>query len=64
MNFEDYQKVIETFAVYPRDNELAALSYVALGLRVCLNFQEANCLSINRIIAKWMKALDTSVFYS
>ncbi len=32
MNFEDYQKVIETFAVYPRDNELAALSYLALGL--------------------------------
>ncbi len=32
MNFEDYQKVIETFAVYPRDNELGALSYLALGL--------------------------------
>jgi len=32
MNFEDYQKIIETFAVYPRDNELAALSYLALGL--------------------------------
>lgn len=32
MNFADYQKIIETFAVYPRDNELAALSYLALGL--------------------------------
>ena len=32
MNFEDYQKIIETFAVYPRDNELAAVSYLALGL--------------------------------
>lgn len=32
MNFEDYQKIIETFAVYPRDTELAALSYLALGL--------------------------------
>lgn len=32
MNFEDYQKIIETFAVYPRDSELAALSYLALGL--------------------------------
>lgn len=32
MNFEDYQKVIETFAVYPRDNELIAVSYLALGL--------------------------------
>ena len=32
MNFEDYQKIIETFAVYPRDNELGALSYLALGL--------------------------------
>ena len=32
MNFEDYQKIVETFAVYPRDNELGALSYLALGL--------------------------------
>lgn len=32
MNFADYQKIIETFAVYPRDTELAALSYLALGL--------------------------------
>jgi NTP pyrophosphatase (non-canonical NTP hydrolase) len=32
MNFEDYQKIIETFAVYPRDNELLAISYLALGL--------------------------------
>lgn len=32
MNFADYQSIIETFAVYPRDNELAALSYLALGL--------------------------------
>lgn len=32
MNFEDYQKVIETFAVYPREEKLGALSYLALGL--------------------------------
>ena len=32
MNFEDYEKIIETFAVYPRDNELTAISYLALGL--------------------------------
>ena len=32
MNFEDYQEIIETFAVYPRDNELVAVSYLALGL--------------------------------
>lgn len=32
MNFEDYQKIIETFAVYPRENELIAISYLALGL--------------------------------
>lgn len=32
MNFQDYQKIIETFAVYPRDNELIAISYLALGL--------------------------------
>lgn len=32
MKFEEYQEVIEGFAVYPRDNELAAISYLALGL--------------------------------
>jgi NTP pyrophosphatase (non-canonical NTP hydrolase) len=32
MNFEEYQKIIETFAVYPRDSELLAISYLALGL--------------------------------
>ena len=32
MNFEEYQQIIETFAVYPRETELAALSYLALGL--------------------------------
>lgn len=32
MDFEDYQQIIETFAVYPRESELAALSYLALGL--------------------------------
>lgn len=32
MNFEEYQKTIENFAVYPRENELAAISYLALGL--------------------------------
>lgn len=32
MNFEDYQEIIEAFAVYPRDNELVAVSYLALGL--------------------------------
>ncbi|MEO6589309.1 MAG: nucleoside triphosphate pyrophosphohydrolase family protein [Pyrinomonadaceae bacterium] len=32
MKFEEYQKIIETFAVYPRDSELLAISYLALGL--------------------------------
>ena len=32
MNFADYQEIIETFAVYPRDNEIVAVSYLALGL--------------------------------
>lgn len=32
MKFEDYQKTIETFAVYPRDNEMTAISYLTLGL--------------------------------
>jgi NTP pyrophosphatase (non-canonical NTP hydrolase) len=32
MNFHDYQSIIETFAVYPRDNELVSISYLALGL--------------------------------
>lgn len=32
MKFEEYQNIIEEFAVYPRDTELAAISYLALGL--------------------------------
>ena len=32
MNFNEYQQSIEKFAVYPRENKLAAVSYVALGL--------------------------------
>ncbi len=32
MKFEDYQEIIETFAVYPRDNEMTAISYLTLGL--------------------------------
>lgn len=32
MKFKDYQKIIEGFAVYPRETELSALSYLALGL--------------------------------
>lgn len=32
MDFHDYQTIVETFAVYPRDNELISLSYLALGL--------------------------------
>ena len=32
MNFAEYQEIIETFAVYPRENELAAISYLTLGL--------------------------------
>ncbi len=32
MTFEKYQAAIENFAVYPRENELAAISYLALGL--------------------------------
>ena len=31
MKFEDYQKIIETIAVYPRDNELMAISYLTLA---------------------------------
>ena len=33
-------------------------------LRVCLNFQEASCFSIRRIIARWINAFETSVFSS
>ena len=33
-------------------------------LRVCLNFQQASCFNIIRIIASWMKAFETSVFSS
>ncbi|MDQ4121887.1 MAG: nucleoside triphosphate pyrophosphohydrolase family protein [Acidobacteriota bacterium] len=32
MNFDEYQQAIEKFAVYPRDEELTAVSYLALGL--------------------------------
>lgn len=32
MNFDEYQRAIENFAVYPRENKLAAISYLALGL--------------------------------
>ncbi len=32
MKFKEYQDIIENFAVYPRDNELTAISYLALGL--------------------------------
>lgn len=32
MKFEEYQKIIEDFAVYPRETELTAISYLALGL--------------------------------
>lgn len=32
MNFDEYQKAIENFAVYPRDTKLIAVSYLALGL--------------------------------
>ena len=35
-----------------------------IALRVCLNFQEASCFSIIRIIASWIKAFETSVFSS
>jgi NTP pyrophosphatase (non-canonical NTP hydrolase) len=32
MNFDEYQKAIESFAVYPREAELTAISYLTLGL--------------------------------
>jgi NTP pyrophosphatase (non-canonical NTP hydrolase) len=32
MNFEEYQKAIEKFAVYPRGEALKAVSYLTLGL--------------------------------
>ena len=32
MNFDEYQKAIESFAVYPREEELSAISYLTLGL--------------------------------
>ncbi len=32
MNFDEYQQAIEKFAVYPREQELTAIGYLALGL--------------------------------
>lgn len=32
MNFDEYQQAIERFAVYPRNEELQAISYLTLGL--------------------------------
>ena len=32
MNFDEYQKSIEKFAVYPREPQLTAIGYLALGL--------------------------------
>lgn len=32
MNFDDYQTAIESFAVYPREEKLAAIGYLTLGL--------------------------------
>lgn len=32
MNFDEYQAAIEPLAVYPRENQLNAVSYLALGL--------------------------------
>lgn len=32
MNFEEYQSILETFAVYPRDEKLGGLGYLAFGL--------------------------------
>ena len=32
MNFDEYQQAIEKFAVYPREPELTAIGYLALGL--------------------------------
>ena len=37
---------------------------VQFYFRVCLNFQEASCLSIIRIIASWINAFETSVLSS
>lgn len=32
MKFDEYQQAIEKFAVYPRESELTAISYLTLGL--------------------------------
>ena len=32
MNFDEHQQAIEKFAVYPREPELTAIGYLALGL--------------------------------
>ena len=32
MHFEEYQKAIERFAVYPRERQLTAIGYLTLGL--------------------------------
>lgn len=51
----------KAFWKYNAKREAASLSK---NLRVCLNFQEASCFNIIRIIAKWIKAFETSVFSS
>ena len=32
MHFDEYQKAIERFAVYPRERQLTAIGYLTLGL--------------------------------
>jgi NTP pyrophosphatase (non-canonical NTP hydrolase) len=32
MKFEEYQKAIEKFAIYPRESKLTAVGYLTLGL--------------------------------
>lgn len=60
---EDYKKLDEDFLKMNKKFR-ASMCEKTARLRVCLIFQEANCLSIKRIIAKWIKALETSTFSS
>ena len=54
----------QSFALPKRaEIEIQAKNYYET-LRVCLNFQQASCFNIIRIIASWMKAFETSVFSS
>ncbi len=72
LTLSNFQRWVEIFSLTvdklfigeTAENAKLRAKMIAHSLRVRLNFQEANCLSIKRIIAKWMKALETSVFSS